>query len=53
MKEAIKTKEEARLIIVESGRDVESGMEYLNGLECYINGQVVYRVKDIESFINR
>jgi len=46
-------KEEAKKIIEEAGKDVESGMEYLQGLECDLIGMIAYERKDIDRFITR
>jgi hypothetical protein len=49
----ILTKNEAAEMIMEAGKDVESGMEYLYGLEEIINGEKHYKTKYVLTFINR
>lgn len=45
---------EARIMIGEAGKDPDSGMEYLNGLE-FVDplGNKLYKREDIERFINK
>lgn len=49
----MKNEQETRKIFSEEGVDIESGMEYLNGLEVIVYGVKMYRLEDIERFINR
>lgn len=53
-KKTLFIEEEARALFDNAGKDTDSGMEYLNGLE-YIDplGNKLYKKEDIERFINR
>ena len=49
----LKTIKETKEFFIKAGVDVSSGMEYLNGLEYDVAGETMYKMSDIQRFINR
>ena len=52
-KETYLTKDEAQTMIMKVGGEPENALEYLHGLEEWIDGKEMYKLSDIERFINR